>query len=190
VRRLVVVDIAPVAYSDAREGGASSSAWRDVAAVVAAAHALDPSGFRSRQDVEAALAARVADAGVRAFVCQNLVAQPGGGYRWRMNGAALLASLPHFASFPDAEALRAEREAAGASATAPPPAGAEVHFVSGERSGYVRERHHDRIRALFPAAVLHTPVVGAGHWVHADAPTEFWRILSGILRLREGAASA
>jgi esterase len=209
VRRVAVVDIAPVDYAaDAAAaqaagssgggggggggGASSSSAWRDVAAVVAAAHALDASRFRSRQEVEAALAASVADAGVRAFVCQNLIAQPGGGYRWRMNGAALLASLPHFAAFPGRAALQLEREAAeakagpGASLGGPP--GAAVHFLSGERSGYIRERHHERIRVLFPAAVLHAPVAGAGHWVHADKPAAFWELLSRIMSLHEKAA--
>ena len=156
-----------------------------MAGVVRAAHALDASQFLSRQAVEARLGESVADAGVRAFVCQNLLAQPDGSYRWRHNGAALLASLPHFASFPDAGALRAEREAAAGGATSA-PAGAAVHFVSGERSGYVRERHHARIRELFPAAVIEPPIAGAGHWVHADKPAEFWRALARILELREG----
>ena len=200
VRRAVIVDIAPVAYGGGGGGGgggddgAASSAWRDVAGVVRAAHALDASQFRSRQAVEARLGESVADAGVRAFVCQNLLAQPDGTYRWRHNGAALLASLPHFASFPDAGALRAEREAAAAAAVpggaaagaSSAPEGATVHFVSGERSGYVRERHHARIRELFPAAVIEPPIAGAGHWVHADKPAEFWRALARILELREG----
>ena len=199
VRRAVIVDIAPVAYGGGGGGGggddgAASSAWRDVAGVVSAAHALDASQFRSRQAVEARLGESVADAGVRAFVCQNLLAQPDGTYRWRHNGAALLASLPHFASFPDAGALRAEREAAAAAAVpggaaagaSSAPEGATVHFVSGERSGYVRERHHARIRELFPAAVIEPPIAGAGHWVHADKPAEFWRALARILELREG----
>jgi pimeloyl-ACP methyl ester carboxylesterase len=154
-----------------------------VAGVVRAAHALDAAQFRSRQAVEARLAESVADAGVRAFVCQNLLAQPDGSYRWRHTGAALLASLPHFASFPEADALRAEREAAGAGAAGAAPA---VHFVSGERSGYVRERHHPRIRELFPAAVIEAPIPGAGHWVHADKPREFWEVIARILELREG----
>lgn len=183
VRRVAVVDIAPVAY--AAEGAHASSAWRDVAAVVRAAHALDAAQFRSRQAVDARLAESVADAGVRSFVCQNLLAQADGSYRWRHNSAALLASLPHFASFPDAAALRAEAAQAAVVGVSPPP-GAEVHFVSGERSGYVRPHHHARIRELFPAAVLHAPIAGAGHWVHADRPAEFWALVARIMRIEEG----
>jgi hypothetical protein len=75
VRELVVVDIAPAAYAPANNAG-----WASVQAVVRAAAALDAAAFRTRPDVEAALAAAVPEPGVRSFVAQNLVPAPGGGY--------------------------------------------------------------------------------------------------------------
>ena len=116
--------------------------------------------------------AGVGDAGVRSFVCQNLSLQPDGTFRWRMNTAALLESLPGFAAFPPREARLGE--------DGPEP---EMHFISGERSGYVRPQHHATVRAYFPNAVIHPPIAGAGHWVHADKPAEFWQLLASALKL-------
>lgn len=169
VRKLVVVDIAPTAYVAA--GADAVSEWKGVSAVVNAAHKLDASLHRSRQSVDASLAeSGVTDPGVRSFVCQNLVMNTDGSYKWRMNSAALAASLPHFASFPADSELHV-------------PCPSEVHVISGETSGYVRLHHHSRFRQLFPRAVIHPPIIGAGHWVHADKPTEFWQLLSKCLNL-------
>lgn len=173
VRKLVVVDIAPVAYVG--DGVNAISAWRDVAAVVLAAHNLDASKYRSRQAVDAKLAENgVADPGVRSFVCQNLIVSPDGSYRWRMNSLALVASLPNFASFPADHFFLQTR----------PEVTLEVHFISGERSGYVKPHHYQKILHFFPQAQIHPAIPNAGHWVHADKPTEFWELLAKCLSLQ------
>jgi esterase len=165
VRRLVVMDIAPVAYS-----AASNPGWASVQGVVRAASALQPAGFATRREVEAALAAAVPEPGVRSFVAQNLVPQEGGGFAWRVGWPGILASLPLYAGW--------EGFAAPARGSGGPEA---VHFVRGSASSYVLPAHEPAIRALFPAAQVHT-VEGAGHWVHADKPSEFNALLAGLLR--------
>lgn len=170
VRRLVVVDISPTAYAAA--GADAVIEWTGVSGVVHAVHKLDASAHRSRQSVDAELAkGGVADPGVRSFVCQNLVMDASGSYRWRMNSAALVASLQNFASFPADAELRT-------------PFSGEVHVISGENSGYVRPHHQSRFTQLFPSVTIHPPVPGASHWVHADKPAEFWQLLSKSLHLR------
>ena len=163
VRRLIVVDIAPVAYD-----AASNPGWASVQAVVAGASALQPSGFSTRREVEAALAASVPDPGVRSFVAQNLIPQQGGGFRWRVGWPGILASLPIYAGW-DA-ALGAEGGGAVEAA----------HFIRGALSRYVLPHHEPTIRAHFPRAQVHT-VEGAGHWVHADKPKEFLELLKALL---------
>lgn len=168
VSRLVVMDIAPVAYST------HDAQWAAVAGVVRAALGVDAARFTSRAAVDAALAAGgVPDAGMRSFVCQNLLLAPGGGgaYSWRVNLPALAASLGNFAAFP-----------------APPPGGPlppndriPVHFVGGARSRYILpDAHGGAIRAFFPRAALHV-VPEAGHWIHADQPAAFVALLAGLL---------
>lgn len=157
--RLVVMDMAPVAYST------RDAQWRAVADVVRAAAATDPRAAAGRADVDRALRAAVPDAGMRSFVLQNLVLDAAGAYAWRANLPALVASLPAFAGFP---------ADVGAS-------GVEAHFVRGGASAYVRAEHGAAIARLFPAARLHT-VAGAGHWLHADRPAEFVALLGALLR--------
>ena len=167
VRRLVVMDIAPVAYN-----AASNPGWASVQGVVRAASALQPGGFATRREVEAALAAAVPEPGVRSFVAQNLVPQEGGGFAWRVGWEGILASLPLYAGW---EGLAA---APGGGGSGGPAA---AHFVRGGTSSYVLPKHEPAIRALFPAAEVHT-VEGAGHWVHADRPAEFNALLERLLR--------
>ena len=47
-----------------------------------------------------------------------------------------------------------------------------VLWMAGERSGYVRPEHEERMRELFPRTFTVT-VKGAGHWVHSEQPEAF-----------------
>lgn len=145
VRRLVVVDIAPVAYP---------SVFRPYAEAMAAIP-LRP-GLR-RAEADAALHAAVPDAGVRAFLLQNL-GFGAGAPSWRCNLPVIAAALDAISGFPPLpEATRWEGEAL---------------FVAGERSTYLDARGRAAALARFPAAAF-AVVPGAGHWVHAEAPDAF-----------------
>jgi pimeloyl-ACP methyl ester carboxylesterase len=88
VNRLIVADIAPVAYGHTQ------------AHLVAAMAGLDLPGLSSRADADRALAAEVPDAGVRAFLLQSLDLRE---KRWRLNLDALGREMPAILSFPDIE---------------------------------------------------------------------------------------
>lgn len=50
-------------------------------------------------------------------------------------------------------------------------------FVGGSNSKYISEKHLPTIKKLFPASsVIH--LEGAGHWVHAEKPVEFFQTAS------------
>jgi len=53
-------------------------------------------------------------------------------------------------------------------------------FIRGGQSGYVTPEDEPRIRELFPRAQIQT-IAAAGHWVHADQPDEFLRLLLDFL---------
>jgi pimeloyl-ACP methyl ester carboxylesterase len=151
VRRLVVVDIAPVAHSPVlRE-------------YVAAMRALPLRAGLTRREAEAALADAIPQPGIRAFLLSNLRlhAHPPA---WRLNLPAIDAAMPAIEGFP---ALQGSF--AGA-----------VLFLAGERSGYIRPEHHVVIQELFPGARIEQ-VPGAAHWVHADNPDGFLHLLTGFL---------
>jgi esterase len=151
VSRLVVSDIAPVAYPPA---------FRDYAAAM---QAIPLAPGLTRAQADAALARVVPDGGIRAFLLQNL--RPGASPHWRIGLAEIAAALPSIESWDGPQAAQY---------------GGPTLFVSGVRSDYIRVEHRPAIRALFPAARF-IAVKDAGHWVHADNPEGFVAVLTGFL---------
>ncbi len=151
VSRLVVADIAPVAYKPRFRAYARAMVEL----------ALTPGLTRAAAD--AALAEAVPDPAVRAFLLQNLAlgARPS----WRSGLAEINAGLAEIEGWD-----------APAGARFPGP----VLFLSGERSDYVKPEHRPAIRTLFPAARFVT-LKHAGHWLHADQPEVFVAALGAFL---------
>ncbi len=143
VRRLIVADIAPVAYEHA-------DTHRDL---IAAMQALDPAAFTTRAEADAALARHVADPAIRAFLLQSLDLGAG---RWRLNLPVLARELETITGWPD---IRAVFEG-------------PALFIAGGNSDYILPEHRATIRRLFPRARL-VKIPGAGHWLHAEKPREF-----------------
>ncbi|HEY5079939.1 MAG TPA: alpha/beta fold hydrolase, partial [Opitutaceae bacterium] len=83
VSRLVVVDIAPRQYR-----------WAAHRAEFAAMQELDLAGLKTRAEAEMRMEGRVPDWAMRKFITTNLERVPHGGWRWQVNLAALVASLP------------------------------------------------------------------------------------------------
>jgi pimeloyl-ACP methyl ester carboxylesterase len=86
VRRLVVADIAPVAYGHTQ------------AHLIDAMRAVDLSAVSTRRDADAQLSPHVPEDGVRAFLLQSLDVA---GKRWRLNLDALSAEMPAILGWPD-----------------------------------------------------------------------------------------
>lgn len=154
VGRLIVVDIAPVAYGHSH------------LSLIDAMRGVDLGQVSRRNEVDAALEDAVPDAGLRGFLLQNLVSQ-GGRLRWRINLAALGANMASLIGYPDnLDGLRY---------------GGLALFLGGAASDYLRADHHPRIRALFPAAEIDA-IAGAGHWVHAEQPRAFLARVQAFLK--------
>ena len=153
VSRLLVADIAPVAYAHA---GAHEG-------YVAALAALELRPGMTRSEADAALAAAIPDPRIRGFLLLNFA----GGERphWRINLPAIAAALPQLVGWPEV-AGRFE---------------GPTLFVSGGRSDYVLPEHRVAIRGLFPRARQAT-LKEAGHWLHADDPEGFIAVAEAFLR--------
>lgn len=152
VDRLVVVDIAPRAYPNRH------------AEILDALRALDPAAYRSRAEIDAALAERIASYPIRQFLLKNLRPDGPGSYAWQMNLDAIVRNY---------DRISGGLTAAG---TFDGPA----LFVRGGASDYVTDADLPGIRRHFPAARLVT-IPGAGHWVHAEAPEAFARAVLAFL---------
>lgn len=153
VRRLAVVDIAPVGYQ------------HDFDSVFASLRAVDLARIRNRSDADQQMQQEDIGDGVRAFLLQNLVRDQDQ-WRWRLNLDALEHAQDAITGFPE---LDQQQVYPGS-----------CHFIYGARSDYVQDAHAERIRQLFPAARL-CPVADAGHWVYADQPQAFGRCLARFL---------
>lgn len=143
VDRLIVADIAPVAYPHSQ------------AHLVRAMRGLDLDGLASRSEADRRLAAAVPDEGVRAFLLQSLdlKAEPPA---WRLNLDVLEREMDRITGWPGTEG-RFEGPAL---------------FLTGALSDYVRPEHRATIKHLFPNAKF-ARIPGAGHWLHAERPREF-----------------
>jgi len=143
VNRLIVADIAPVAYSHSRIQIRFIEAMR----------AVDLSRVRKRADAVAQLALHVDDPTLQSFFTQSLdVANQ----RWLLNLEALADQMPQIMGFPE-----------GLGAFDGP-----VLMLSGATSDYVAPQHRATIRQHFPKARF-ARIADAGHWLHAEKPREF-----------------
>ncbi|MEL6207033.1 MAG: alpha/beta fold hydrolase [Pseudomonadota bacterium] len=143
VGRLVVADIAPVAYDHTQMP--YLVAMRD----------MDLGNLDSRSAADARLAAQVEEAGIRAFLLQSLdlrSAPP----RWRLNLSVLEREMDKILGWPEVEGRF----------------DGPTLFLSGGASDYVLPAHRPTIKALFPASRF-AKIPGAGHWLHAEKPQEF-----------------
>lgn len=154
VDRLIVADIAPVAYEHTQVG------------LIHAMRGLDLSAIERRGDADRALAATVEDASTRAFLLQSLDlrSKP---HRWRLNLDTLEAEMPRIMGWP--EAIDGQFDG-------------PTLVLAGANSTYIRPEHRDRIKALFPAARF-AKIPGAGHWLHAEKPREFEAAVRAFLDL-------
>lgn len=152
LRKVVVADIAPVAYD------------HDQSPHIKAMRALDLTGLTGRSEADRRLAVAVPDPALRAFFLQSLDLKADGGPVWRLNLDVLQAEMPLIVGWP------------GTAGQFDGPA----LFLTGSESAYVRPEHRDAIKALFLAARF-AKLTGAGHWLHADKPREFERVVEGFL---------
>jgi len=153
VEKLVVVDIAPRAYPPSHE------------TIFKALLSLNLAQFKTRQQIQEALAADIPDVAVRQFLLKNLSRQAGGGFFWQNNLSAIHENYSHLIAGVE-PGKTCDRPAL---------------FLRGEKSDYIRAEDEPLIRQLFPRAEVRT-LVGADHWVHADVPETFLRNVQEFLR--------
>jgi esterase len=143
IRRLIVADIAPVAYTHDQTRNARAMAELDLAQIT------------TRAEADAALAERIDDPALRAFFLQSLDLRQEPP-RWRLNLPVLEAEMPKIVGWPGTQGVFDH----------------PALFLTGAESHYVRPEHREVIRALFPKARF-AKIPGTGHWLHAEKPREF-----------------
>ena len=122
LRRLIVADIAPVAYGHTQQ------------MFIDAMRSVDLTKITRRSDAEEQLAKAGVDRALQSFFTQSLDVP---NKRWRLNLDVLEAEMPKIIGWPE--------EITG-------PFGGPTLFLSGGASDYVLPTHRTHIKSLFPAA--------------------------------------
>ena len=151
VERLIIADMAARAYPIHHQP------------IFDALLSVDLTGAADREAVEAHIASRLGDPSIVAFLMKGLRRLKTGGYAWRANLPVLEAALG---------------EVVGAIPlsinTLPTLA------IYGTRSSYVNETDLEAFDSAFMQFESHG-IEGAGHWLHAERPEEFFEVTSRFL---------
>lgn len=116
---------------------------------------LDLSIIDSRGDAQKALAEYIDDASIRQFLLKNLYWKSKGQLAWRINIPVLDKKINEIVKeLPDKEVLT------------------DTLFMRGGKSNYILEEDTEQIKSYFPVSEIYS-IESAGHWIHAEAPTEF-----------------
>ncbi len=154
IEKLVIVDIAPVAYPSTADGHLR---------VMDGMEAMDFSTITTRKDADRQLAEFVDDEATRSFVLTNLVRE-GDSYKWRINLSAIRKNYDRLREKPVGDRVFEK----------------PVLFVKGENSDYIKSSQEEEILRLFPEARVKI-VMEAGHWVHAEKPQLVQKIIQDFL---------
>lgn len=130
--------------------------------IIEALNDLDLGSLTSRGQASEALADAIPEAGVRAFLVRSLE-RSGNGFRWKLDLQALTNSYPDIMK----------------GLTGRPYAGPTL-FIKGSESDYMVDEYRDATTTLFPKAKL-SVIAGAGHWLHAEKPEQFNRLVTEFL---------
>ncbi|SNS22196.1 alpha/beta fold hydrolase [Tropicimonas sediminicola] len=151
LRRLVVADIAPVAYSHTQLH------------LVEAMQELDLDGLTRRSEADRDLQRIVPDSQTRAFLLQSLDLKSTPP-RWKLNLDVLAQEMDKILGWPAPDGRF----------------DGPTLFLSGGASDYVLPEYRSDIKRLFPQARF-AKIPGAGHWLHAEKPREFEATIAAFL---------
>lgn len=151
VARLVLADIAPVSYHPRHHS------------IFAGLSNVDLATVANRAAADTQLAMHIRAAGVRQFLLKSLE-KTNNGLRWRFNLAAL---KTHYA------ALISAPQASG-------QFNGPTLFIKGSESDYILPEHRPLIMQHFPAAQAKV-IQGTGHWLHAEKPEAFNKLVRDFL---------
>lgn len=146
------MDIAPKAYPPTHRP------------LLTALRHLDVRPFVNFADAGAALAPAVADAALRQFLIKNLTRDRDGGFHWRVALDSIIANYDELT------------KAIVTTNSFEKPA----LFLRAGRSNFVDEKDIALIRKSFPRGEICT-ITDAGHWLHIEAPDEFYRVTTQFL---------
>jgi esterase len=152
LEKLIIADIAPKYYPIHHQG------------VLEALQEVDFNIVKTRREVEAVLAKHISDFGTKQFLLKNIFWLDDTEMAWRFNLKVIIEQI---------ENVGQNVEHIGDAMPKDIVCGVTTLFIRGENSDYILDSDSDLIQEIFPNSILET-IEGAGHWLHAEKPKEFF----------------
>lgn len=165
VRKVIVADIAPVAYTPHHM------------ALFDALAGLDLETVKRRGEIDEQLAEKISNPGVRMFLLKGLYRKDPGGFAFRYNLPVLRTHL---------EELSGNPRCVSAEISAGNPVDdlcieAPTLAIYGGNSNYVEAEGEAALKAKCADLSTHC-LPDTGHWLHAEDPDGFFNVVSAFLR--------
>ena len=151
LNRLLVADIAPIAYAHSQISN------------IDIMRSLDLSQITRRSEADALLKDKLPEEASRAFLLQSLYLSENGN-RWTLNLDALANNMDKIVGFPQVMGHFNN----------------QTLFIKGGASEYILPSYMDTINELFPNVEL-VEIPNAAHWVHAENPRAFIGVVADFL---------
>ncbi len=160
INKLVVADISPRYYPPHHDG------------VISALSNVDLDFMLSRKEVEEKLRISIHDEATVQFLLKNLYWKEWTTENEKQQKLAWRFNLP---------AIEKNIDSVGEALPEHVLFNKPTLFIKGERSGYITSKDMKDIKKHFPKAQLQT-IIGVGHWVHAEKPSEFLQTVLEFLK--------
>lgn len=152
IKKLIIADIGPKGYPSHHQD------------ILKALGSLDFKVLKTRKKVDEVLGSYIPDVGTRQFILKNLYWESPGSLGLKINLPVLKEHISEVGKALNMGALFV----------------GETLFVRGENSNYIEDLDELGIKRQFPKSKIET-VSAAGHWLHAENPTDFYHIVINFL---------
>ena len=157
ISKLIVADIAPVQYPPHH------------LSIIEGLTALDFNKVFTRKDADLQLSLFVDEIGIRQFLLRNLIKDSQGNFSLKCN----IANISYcYQQIMQANTLHDKQQ----------PYQGPTLFIKGGNSDYIQAKHKDAITTLMPNSRAKI-IQGAGHWLHAEKPVAFNKLITDFLAL-------
>lgn len=151
VDKLIVADIGPKFYPVHHTE------------IIKALYSVDIASIQSRKAADEQLSKRISNFGIRQFLLKNLQ-RSDNGFQWKMNLDVIAKNIEEVGKALNQNALFNH----------------PTLFLRGDKSDYILDDDFNIIHSIFTDSKIKT-VSNAGHWLHAENPSEFYQYVSEFL---------
>lgn len=151
IDKLIVADIGPKSYPVHHS------------TILKAFYSVPVDALSSRKEADEMLGKLISDFGIRQFLLKNLT-RVGDGFKWKMN----------------LDVIASKIEEVGKGLNQNASFNKETIFIRGGNSDYILDDDFYLIKSIFTNSKIDT-IDGAGHWLHAEKPMEFYDKVTAFL---------